>query len=148
MAIPVTTIKTEDKFEDLWEQIKIFGAVVQAEHQLLDNNDVYRVLTFIARPKSKLEMDTWLGQSVWDATSYGKFRNNRIFIQTYMDYYLHAWTHYKERFEILIEILCHDDTMKYFPVFVKKKNGVLGLMITSSTGHRMLDLLRKLMTNT
>ena len=76
MAILVTTIKTEDKFDDLWEQIKIFGAVVQAEHQLLDNNDVYRVLTFIARPKSKLEMDTWLGQSVWDATSYGKFRNN------------------------------------------------------------------------
>jgi len=128
MAMLVTTIKTEDKFEDLWEQIKIFGGVVQAEHQLLDNNDVYSVLTFIARPKSKLEMDTWLGQSVWDATSYGKFKNNRTYIQTYMDYYLHAWTHYKERFEILIEILCHDDTMKYFPVFVKKKNGVLGLI--------------------
>jgi len=94
----------------------------------LVNNVVYSVLTFIARPKSKLEMDTWLGQSVWDATSYGKFKNNRTYIQTYMDYYLHAWTHYKERFEILIEILCHDDTMKYFPVFVKKKNGVLGLI--------------------
>ena len=68
------------------------------------------------------------GQSVWDATSYSKFKNNRSYIQTYIDYYLHAWTHYKERFELLVEILCHEDTKKYFPVYVKRKNGTNGLI--------------------
>ena len=106
MAILLATIRTEDRFENLWEKIKIFGGAVQAEHQLLDNNEVYSVLAYIARPKSKLEMDTWLGQSVWDPTSYSKFKNNRTYIQTYIDYYVHAWSHYRERFEILIEILC------------------------------------------
>ena len=40
-------------------------------------------------------MDKWLGQYVWDATSYAKFKNNRSYIQTYMDYYLQAvsYTH-------------------------------------------------------
>ena len=66
MAILLATIRTEDRFENLWEKIKIFGGAVQAEHQLLDNNEVYSVLAYIARPRSKLEMDTWLGQSVWD----------------------------------------------------------------------------------
>ena len=89
---------------------------------------MYSVLAYIARPKSKLEMDTWLGQSVWDSTSYSKFKSNRTYIQTYIDYYVHAWSHYRERFEILIEILCHDDTKKYFPAYVKKKNGVNGLI--------------------
>ena len=56
-----------------------------AEHQLLDKNEVYSVLAYIARPKSKLEMNTWLGQSVWDSTSYSKFKNNRTYIQTYID---------------------------------------------------------------
>ena len=128
MAILLATIRTEDRFADLWDKIKIFGGAIQAEHQLLDNNEVYGVLAFIARPKSKLEMDTWLGQSVWDSTSYSKFKNNRSYIQTYIDYYLHAWSHYRERFEILMEILCHDDTKKYFPAYVKKKNGVNGLI--------------------
>ena len=36
--------------------------------------------------------------------------------------------YYRGRFEILIEILCHDDTKKYFPAYVKKKNGVNGLI--------------------
>ena len=58
MAILLATIRTEDRFESLWEKIKIFGGAVQAEHQLLDNNEVYSVLAYIARPKSKLEMDT------------------------------------------------------------------------------------------
>ena len=64
----LTTIKTEEKFEALWDRIKILGGVLQTEHQLLTNREVYSVLTFIVRPKSKLEMDKWLGQSVWDAT--------------------------------------------------------------------------------
>ena len=70
LSIVLTTIKTEEKFEALWDRIKIFGGVLQTEHQLLTNREVYSVLTFIVRPKSKLEMDKWLGQSVWDATSY------------------------------------------------------------------------------
>ena len=115
LSIVLTTIKTEEKFEALWDRIKIFGGVLQTEHQLLTNREVYSVLTFIVRPKSKLEMERWLGQSVWDATSYAKFKNNRSYIQTYMDYYLQAWTHYRERFELLIEILCHEDTRRYFP---------------------------------
>jgi len=64
MAILLATIRTEDRFENPWEKIKLFGGAVQAEHQLLDNNEVYSVLAYIARPKSKLETDTWLGQSV------------------------------------------------------------------------------------
>jgi len=61
------------------------------------------------------EMNTWIVQSVWDFTSYAKFKNNRTYIQMYIDYYVRAWSHYRERFEILIEILCHDDTKKYCP---------------------------------
>ena len=124
----LTTIKTEDKFEHLWNKIKILGGVLQTEHQLLANKEVYSVLTYIVRPKSRIEMNKWLGQSVWDATSYLKFKNNRSYIQTYIDYYLHAWTHYKERFELLVEILCHEDTKKYFPVYAKRKNGTNGLI--------------------
>ena len=40
-----------------------------------------------------------------------------------MDYYLQAWTHYRERFELLVEILCHEDTRRYFPAYIKKKGG-------------------------
>eukprot|EP01037_Dinobryon_pediforme_P019729 gene19729-20198_t len=128
ISMLLTTIKTEDKFEYLWNKIKILGGVLQTEHQLLTNKEVYSVLTYIVRPKSRIEMNKWLGQSVWDATSYSKFKNNRSYIQTYIDYYLHAWTHYKERFELLVEILCHEDTKKYFPVYVKRKNGTNGLI--------------------
>jgi len=124
----LTTIKTEDKFEALWERIKVFGGVLQTEHQLLTNKEIYDVLTFIVRPKSKLEMDKWLGQSVWDSVSYAKFRNNRSYIQTYIDYYIHAWTHYRERFELLVEILYHEDTREFFPTYIKKKGGSNGLL--------------------
>ena len=89
---------------------------------------MYSVLAYIARPKSKLEMDIWLGQSVWDSTSYAMFKNNCMYIQTYIDYYVLAWSRYRMRFEILIEILCHDDTKKCFPAYVKTKNGVNGLI--------------------
>jgi len=60
-------------------------------------------------------MEKWLGQSVWDATSNAKFKNNKSYIQTYMDYYLQAWTYSRERFELLVKILCHETTRKYFP---------------------------------
>ena len=50
----------------------------------------------MARPKSELEMKKWLGQSVWDAKTYHKFKNNRNYIQTYIDYYLQSWIHYKK----------------------------------------------------
>jgi len=45
MSIVLTTIKTEEKFEALWERINIFGGVLQTEHQLLTNREVYSVLT-------------------------------------------------------------------------------------------------------
>ena len=113
LSIVLTTIKTEEKFEALWERIKIFGGVLQTEYQLLTNREVYSVLTFIVGPKSKLEMDKWLEQSVWDATSYAKFKNNRSYIQTYMDYYLQAWTHYRERFELLLPGLHQEEGWKF-----------------------------------
>ena len=47
LSIVLTTIKTEEKFEALWDRIKIFGGVLQTEHQLLTNREVYSVLTFI-----------------------------------------------------------------------------------------------------
>ena len=80
ISMLLTTIKTEDKFEHLWNKIKILGGVLQTEHQLLTNKEVYSVLTYIVRPKSRIEMNKWLGQSVWDATSYSKFKNNRSYI--------------------------------------------------------------------
>jgi len=110
LSIVLTTIKTDLRFEDLWDRIRPFGGVLQTEHHLLSNQEVYGVLTYIVRPRTRLEMQKWLGQSVWDAASYGKFKNNRSYIQTYIDYYLQAWTHYRERFEMLIEILYHEDT--------------------------------------
>ena len=60
--------------------------------------------------------------------SYAKFRNNRSYIQTYIDYYIHAWTHYRERFELLVEILYHEDTREFFPTYIKKKGGSNGLL--------------------
>ena len=124
----LTTIKTELRFEDLWDRIRPFGGVLQTEHHLLSNQEVYSVLTYIVRPRTRLEMQKWLGQSVWDATSYSKFKNNRTYIQTYIDYYLQAWTHYRERFEMLVEILYHEDTKPFFPTYIKRKGSDNGLL--------------------
>ena len=49
-------------------------------------------------------------------------------IQTYIDYYLQAWTHYRERFEMLIEILYHEDTKPFFPTYIKRKGSDDGLL--------------------
>ena len=73
-------------------------------------------------------MQKWLGQSVWNAASYSKFKKNRTYIQSYIDYYLQAWTHYRERFEMLIEILYHDDTKPFFPTYIKRKGSDNGLL--------------------
>jgi len=116
------------RFEDLWDRIRPFGGVLQTEHHLLSNQEVYSVLTYIVRPRTRLEMQKWLGQSVWDATSYSKFKNNRTYIQTYIDYYLQAWTHYRERFEMLVEILYHEDTKPFFPTYIKRKGSDNGLL--------------------
>jgi len=61
-------------------------------------------------------------------SSYAKFRNNRSYIQSYIDYYIHAWTDYRERFELLVEILYHEDTREFFPTYIKKKGGSNGLL--------------------
>eukprot|EP01040_Poterioochromonas_malhamensis_P014854 gene14854-16520_t len=128
LSMVLTTIKTEMRFEDLWDRIRPFGGVLQTEHHLLSNQEVYSVLTYIVRPRTRLEMQKWLGQSVWDATSYSKFKNNRTYIQTYIDYYLQAWTHYRERFEMLVEILYHEDTKPFFPTYIKRKGSDNGLL--------------------
>jgi len=65
---------------------------------------------------------------VWDAASYSKFKNNRSYIPTYSDYYLQAWTHYRKRFEMLIEILYHEDTRPFFPTYIKRKGSDNGLL--------------------
>jgi len=52
---------------------------------------------------------------VWDKTFYNKFN---------IDYYLQAWTHYRERFELLVEIMYHEDTKLFFPTYIKW-NGLL-----------------------
>ena len=85
-------------------------------------------MTYIICPRTRLEMQKWLGQSVWDATSYSKFKNNRSYIQTYIDYYLKAWTHYRKRFEMLIEILYYEDTKPFFPTYIKRKGSDNGLL--------------------
>jgi len=64
LSIVLTTIKSEETFEALWHRIKILGGVLQTEHQLLTNREVYSVLAFVVQPKSKLEVEIWHGQSV------------------------------------------------------------------------------------
>jgi len=59
---------------------------------------------------------------------YSKFKNNRSYIQTYIDYYLQAWTHYRERVEMLIEILHHEDTKPFFPTYIKRKGSENSLL--------------------
>ena len=56
LSIVLTTIKTELRFEDLWDRIRPFGGVLQTEHHLLSNQEVYSVLTYIVRPRTRLEM--------------------------------------------------------------------------------------------
>ena len=67
-------------------------------------------------------------ESVWDAKTYHKFKNNRNYIQTYIDYYLQSSIHYKDRFNYLLEILDHPETRKWFPYYVNKKGNDLGLL--------------------
>jgi len=56
ISMLLTTIKKEDKFEYLWNKVKSLGGVLQMDHQLLINKEVYSVLTYIVRPKSRIEM--------------------------------------------------------------------------------------------
>ena len=65
---------------------------------------------------------------MWDAASYSKFKNNRSYIQTYIDYYLQAGTHYRERFGMLIEKLNREDTKPIFPTYIKRKGSNNGLL--------------------
>ena len=52
LSIVLTTIKTELRFEDLWDRIRPFGGVLQTEHHLLSNQEVYSVLTYTVRPRT------------------------------------------------------------------------------------------------
>ena len=122
------TIKITRIFADYWRRIAKYGGALQLENRLLDNDEVWDVLAYMGRPQSKLEMERRLGQSVWDPRSFQNFKNNRAYIQNHMDEYLHAYLHYEERFKLLIDILHHEDTAKFFPPFVVRKQGKLGLI--------------------
>jgi len=37
----LTTIKTELRFEDLWDRVRPFGGKLHTEHHLLSNQEVY-----------------------------------------------------------------------------------------------------------
>ena len=100
-----STIEMKTKFQAYYDRIEPYRGIIETGNQLLDNDEV---LCFMARPKSELEMKKWLGQSVWDAKTYHKFKNNRYYIQSYIDYYLH----YNDRFNYLLEILDHPKTRK------------------------------------
>eukprot|EP01033_Poteriospumella_lacustris_P016917 gene16917-12108_t len=118
LSIVLTTIKTELRFEDLWDRIRPFGGVLQTEHHLLSNQEVYSVLTYIVRPRTRLEMQKWLGQS--------------------------AWTHYRERFEMLVEILYHKDTKPFFPTYIKRKGSDNGLLDCFFNGTPDVQLLKQI----
>ena len=60
-SIVLTTIKTEEKFEALWDRIKFFGVVLQTEHQLLTNREVYIVLTLLCDRSPSLRWTSGLG---------------------------------------------------------------------------------------
>jgi len=92
------------------------------------------VLCFIARPKSELDMKNWLGQSVWDAKTYIKFKYNHGYIQTYIDNYPLSWMHYKDQLYFLLEIFDHPETRTWFPYCVTKKGTIFGLLDYSFNG--------------
>ena len=71
-----------------------FGGVLQTTYHLLSNQEVNSVLT-CSVPRTRQETHKWLEQSVWDAASYSQFKNNRLYIQTYADHYLQAWTNFR-----------------------------------------------------
>ena len=106
MAILATTIKTEGKFKGLWEQINIFGGIVQAEHQLLgDTTTRTACLHLLLDPSRCLRRTLWLGQSLWDATSDCKFKNNLTYTRAKV-------TRFKEPDKI--NVVCSDgDTQNY-----------------------------------
>ena len=51
-----STIEMETKFQEYYDRIEPYGGIIQMGSHLLDNDEVYTVLFFMARPKSELEM--------------------------------------------------------------------------------------------
>ena len=51
-----STIEMETKFQAYYDTIEPYGGIIQMGSHLLDNDEVYTVLFFMARPKSELEM--------------------------------------------------------------------------------------------
>ena len=86
----MNTIQREKIFRKFKKRIRHFDGVLQMDQQLLSNDEVFSVLKYIARPQSKLDMDKWLGQSVWDRDSYELFKRKE-YISSHMDDYVQAW---------------------------------------------------------
>ena len=63
-------------------------------NHLLDNDEVYTVLCFMARPKSELEMKKWLGQSVWDAKTYHKSATYKLSFLDFLGAVVSIQLHY------------------------------------------------------
>ena len=64
------------------------------DQQLLSNDEIFNDLKYIARPQCKLDMDKWLGQSVWYPDSYELFKRKE-YISSHMDDYVQAWALYE-----------------------------------------------------
>ena len=90
----MNTMQRERVFHKFKNRIRRFDGVLQLNQQLLSNDEIFGVLKFIARPQSKLDMDKWLGQSVWYPDSYELFKIKE-YISSHMDDYVQAWALYE-----------------------------------------------------
>jgi len=127
LASVTNTIQREKVFRKFKKRIRRFDGVLQMDQQLLSNDEVFSVLKYIARPQSKLDMDKWLAQSVWDPDSYELFKRKE-YISSHMDDYVQAWSLYEVRFNSLIKMLGYKDAKKYLPVYIMKKGPHKGLV--------------------
>jgi len=78
----MNTMQRERVFHKFKNRIRRFDGVLQLNQQLLSNDEIFGVLKFIARPQSKLDMDKWLGQSVWDPDSMSCLRERNTSVYT------------------------------------------------------------------
>jgi len=127
LASVMNTLQREKVFRKFKKRIRRFDGILQMDQQLLSNDEVFSVLKYIARPQSKLDMDKWLCQSVWDPDSYELFKRKE-YISSHMDDYVQAWSLYEVRFNSLIKMLGYKDAKQYLPVYIMKKGPHKGLV--------------------
>ena len=121
------TVTSEREFKQYRRRLKEYGGIVVMGQQILTNDEVFEVLSYMARPRTRTEMDVYLGQSLWDPLTYQQFKD-RSYIEKHMDEYVQEYFLYENRFTSLLSILKHEDTEEFFPSYLMKKGAMNGLV--------------------